>query len=285
MERIVVLCSRVDPASMNIKERILEMLKEKRVEEREDMKMTELSDNLCIVEIGERLIYADNIDEKISKTFNINIKEIVFASRHTSKDGRKLLSCHVSGNVSTADYGGKPYSLAKPSPHTMKNYSLSLVKKIEEYGLDYTFSLEATHHGPSEIKVPSAFYEIGSTEKEWKDELAARAVAESILEGLEGKRDWTVAVGIGGTHYVPRQTELELNTTLAFAHNFAKYTFGGLGDEFLKKAIKTSEAEVVIIDEKSTVSKIKNMVSRVCDELGVKMYKSKQAKKEFAPVG
>ncbi len=286
MQFTAIVCSKVDPASMNIKEKIIEMLGENESKEKNNMKLTYLNEDVCIVEIENRLIYADNIDERISKAFDIKLKEIVFASRHTSKDGRKLLSCHVSGNVSTADYGGKPYSLAKPSPITMKNYSLSLVKKMKEYKLDYMFSLEVTHHGPSEIKVPSAFYEIGSTEKEWRDELAAKLVAESIIEALKSeKKDWIVAVGVGGTHYAPRQTELELNTNLAFAHNFAKYTFEGLNKEFLKKAIEISEAEVVVIDEKSTISKIKNMVLEVCDDLNIKMYKTKQAKKDFAPVG
>ena len=288
MECTIVLCSRVDPASMNIKNRLLEMFgcKGERVED--GLTLMELEGiDACIVEIEQRLIYADGIDKKIREVFNVSPVEIVFASRHTSKDGRKLLSCHVSGNVATADYGGKPYSLAKPSPATMKNYVLTLVEKMKEYELeDYTFSLEVTHHGPSEIDVPSAFYEIGSTETEWKDERAAKAVAESIAEAITcEKRDWVVAVGVGGTHYAPRQTELELSTEIAFAHNFAKYTFDGLNSSFLKKAIELSEAEIVVIDEKSTVSKVKKMVAEVCDEIGVEMFKAKQAKKRFAPVG
>ena len=283
----VVLCSRVDPASMNIKDRLTEMLGDFEVAEREGMKLLKF-DRLSIVEIEHRLIYADGIDRKVSEVFGIDVGEIVFASRHTSKDGRKLLSCHVSGNVATADYGGKPYSLAKPAPFTMKRYSLTLVEKMKEYGLDdYTFSLEVTHHGPSEVDVPSAFYEIGSTESEWRDVRAAKAVAEAILEAVRRRedREWVVAVGVGGTHYAPRQTEMELSTRIAFAHNFAKYTFEGLNKEFLKYAIERSEAEIVVIDEKSTVSKIKKMVAEACDEAGVEMYKSKQAKKEFAPVG
>ena len=283
----VVLCSRVDPASMNIRDRLLELSDFVEEEEKEGMKLIRLRD-FSIVEIEHRLIYADGIDRKLSEVFGLNAEEIVFASRHTSKDKRKLLSCHVSGNVATADYGGKPYSLAKPAPHTMKRYSLTLVEKMREYGLEeYTFSLEVTHHGPSEVEVPSAFYEIGSTENEWRDEKAAKAVAEAIFEAITGKgeENWVVAVGVGGTHYAPRQTELELNTRIAFAHNFAKYTFEGLNKEFLKYAIERSEAEIVVIDEKSTVSKIKMMVAEVCEEAGVEMYKAKQAKKEFAPVG
>lgn len=289
----VVLCSRADPASVNVRDRLIEMLGQGSKSDFKDEKgwlyLTEFKDeDVCIVEIEHRLIYADKIDDRIEKAFGFKPEEVIFASRHTSKDRRKLLSCHVSGNVATADYGGKPYSLAKPSPLTMKMYSLRMIEKMREYELDsYTFSLEATHHGPTEINVPSAFYEIGSTENEWKDRIAAKAVAEAVIEAIRYEKpgDWVVAVGVGGTHYAPRQTELELNTDIAFAHNFAKYTFEGMNSEFLRKAIEVSDAEIVVIDEKSTTSTIKKMVAEVCESVGIEMYKAKQAKREFAPVG
>ncbi|HID42683.1 MAG TPA: D-tyrosyl-tRNA(Tyr) deacylase, partial [Archaeoglobaceae archaeon] len=147
---------------------------------------------------------------------------------------------------------------------------------------EFSFTMEVTHHGPSEIKTPSAFYEIGSTEDEWKDEEAGKIVAESILESVNDRRsDWKVAVGVGGTHYAPRQTEIMLDTSFTFGHNFAKYTFAGLTREFLEKAVEISEAEFIIIDEKSTTSVIKKLVSDVSEELGINMLRSKTVKSEY----
>ena len=109
--------------------------------------------------------------------------------------------------------------------------------------------MEATHHGPSEISKPSAFYEIGSDESAWRDDEAAEIVAECMLEAIRSpERNWKVAVGVGGTHYAPRQTEIMLQTTVTFGHIFAKYTYEGLPAEFIAKAVEMSEAELIVYD-------------------------------------
>ena len=266
----LIICSKKDLAGQNIKEWLISLLSpDKRKLGNYTLYEAE---KIGIVEIEERLIYADYIDLKLKKEMDFN--EVLFASRHSSKDKRKIFSVHVSGNVKTADFGGKPYSLARPSPITMKNYVLALKEKLERKP-EFTFTLEVTHHGPSEIKTPSAFYEIGSTEVEWRDEEAARIVAESMIEAIDGREDWNIAVGVGGTHYAPRQTEIMLNTTFTFGHNFAKYTFEGLNEEILAKAIEISEADYIIIDEKSTTSKIKGLINQVAEKLNVEVLKSK----------
>ncbi|WP_456478412.1 D-aminoacyl-tRNA deacylase [Geoglobus ahangari] len=269
----LIVCSRVDPASQNIKNALLSMgdFERKVLGDYEFF----VSDSVSIVDVDVRLIYADGIDEKLLRLMEFD--EILFASRHSSKDGRKIVTTHCTGNVGRADFGGKPYSLAKPSPLTMKNFSMIVERKLR--GTEYEFTLEATHHGPSEIRIPSAFYEIGSTEEEWSDEDVAWIVAESMLEAIDMEGEWKVAVGVGGTHYVPRQTEIELSTVYAFAHNFPKYTFQDLNEEFLEHAFRLSEADVFIIDEKSANSAVKSLVSAVAERLGVEVLKSKHAKK------
>ncbi|MBE8539877.1 D-aminoacyl-tRNA deacylase [Geoglobus acetivorans] len=269
----LIVCSKEDLAGQNIKNVLLSNgdFDRKVVGEYE----FHVSEKCAIVEVKERLIYCDNLDERLSKL--IEFDEIVFASRHSSKDGRKIVTAHVSGNVGRADYGGLPYRLAKPAPITMKNFSIAVSKKIPD--TEYEFTLEATHHGPSEIKKPCAFYEIGSTEEEWRDEDIAHIVADAILEALKGENNWKVAVGVGGTHYVPRQTEIELNTVFAFAHNFPKYTFQDLTPEFLKYAIDLSNAEIIIFDEKSANSKVKQLIKEVAEMVGIEAIRSKEAKK------
>ena len=269
----LVICSKKDIASQNIKNAMLNILDfEKRSIDGVEFYFSE---KLIIAEVEERLIYADRIDERLSKL--VEFDELVFISRHSSKDGRKIVTVHSTGNVGRAEFGGKPYSLAKPSPLTMKNFALLASKKVEE--TEYEFTMEATHHGPSEISLPSAFYEIGSTEEEWRDEEIANLVAESILGAVEKLGEWKVAVGVGGTHYIPRQTEIEVSTIFAFAHNFPKYTFNDLSKEFLEYAFDLSDAELFIIDEKSVNSRIKSLVKEVAEKKGVEVLKSKEAKK------
>jgi len=268
----LVICSRNDPASVNIASHILTMGSfEKR---RLGDYTFHIEKDFAIVEVDERLIYADKFDERLSKFFNFD--EILFASRHRSKDGRKILTTHVSGNVTENAYGGLPKSLAKPSPITMKNFALALKKRMSRIP-DFEFSLEATHHGPTEISKPSAFYEIGSTEEEWENREAGEIVAEAIFEAIrDPRREWKIAVGVGGTHYVPRQTEIILETPFTFGHNFAKYTFESLDVEMLKKAIELSEAEFLIYDDKSTIAKVKSLFDRLS---GIRILKAKEAKK------
>ncbi len=274
----IVIFSQTDIAGMNIRDRLLSML------DFEKKKFDDVTiyygEKFHLAEIKERLIYADHVDLKLKK--HVEFDRIVFASRHSSKDERKIFSVHVSGNVGTADYGGKVYSLAKPDPFTMKNYVLALRAKLNRKP-EFQFTMEVTHHGPSEISIPSAFYEIGSTEKEWKDEEAGEIVAESIVEAIESdKRNWNVAIGIGGTHYAPRQTDIILSTTFTFGHNFAKYTFDYLNEGFICKALEITETDTVIIDEKSTTSKIKAMLQKISEERGVRIFRSKEVKKSFA---
>jgi len=269
----LMVCSKKDIASQNIKNSMFSILDfEKRSIHGVNLYFSE---KLAIAEIEERLIYADRIDERLSKL--VEFDELIFASRHSSKDGRKIVTVHSTGNVGRAEFGGKPYSLAKPSPFTMKNFALLASRGVED--TEYEFTMEATHHGPSEISIPSAFYEIGSTEEEWKDEEIAYLVAESIVGALEKQKEWKVAVGVGGTHYIPRQTEIEVGTIFAFAHNFPKYTFEYLNKEFLEYAFDLSNAELFIIDEKSVNSKVKNLVREVAEKKGVEVLKSKEAKK------
>ncbi|MFN3384778.1 MAG: D-aminoacyl-tRNA deacylase [Archaeoglobaceae archaeon] len=268
----LVVCSRSDKASMNIMSYLLSFDSfEKRTHE--DF-VFHIGDLFSIVEISERLIYADFIDKKLSDF--LDFEEIIFASRHSSKDCRKILTAHVSGNPGKNEFGGNPRSLAKPSPMTIKNYFFALKKRIARVP-EFEITLEATHHGPSEIEKPSAFYEIGSTEQEWVDKSAGEIVAESIFEAIKSdRRDWKIAVGIGGTHYVPRQTEIILETQFTFGHNFAKYTFEELDEGMILKAIQLSDARYLIYDEKSVTSKVKELIKSIPN---VEILKTRDAKK------
>ncbi|MEM2022290.1 MAG: D-aminoacyl-tRNA deacylase [Archaeoglobaceae archaeon] len=274
----LILCSNQDLASMNILEALLSM--ESFDEEKFDDIKVYKSDSFSIALLNERLIYSDHIDEKLSKFLSFD--DILFASRHSSKDGRKIFTVHVSGNPGNAEFGGKSFSLAKPSPITIKNYVMSIKDKLSRKP-DFEFSLEVTHHGPSEIKTPSAFYEIGSNEEAWRDKEAAEIVAESLIEAIKSERkDWKIAVGVGGTHYAPRQTEIILQTSITFGHNFVKYTFDYLNAEILSKAIELSKAEMLIYDEKSVISNIKQVIYEVAEKCKVEVYKSREVKGKFS---
>src|SRR3989442_9241458 len=85
----------------------------------------------------------------------------------------------------------------------------------EAIGLSYDVTFEASHHGPF-LTAPTFYIEQGSTETEWADLGASRAIARVLL-AIE-PLDAPIAIGLGGGHYVPRHTDLALLRRIAFGH-------------------------------------------------------------------
>ena len=64
----------------------------------------------------------------------------------------------------------------------------SLLREIKKNQLNgYDVCFEATHHGPL-LETPTIFLEIGSTEKQWEDEVPARILIKSLLEFQNQRR-------------------------------------------------------------------------------------------------
>ena len=51
--------------------------------------------------------------------------------------------------------------------------------------LDFQITIEATHHGPTHLKKPSIFVEIGTTESQWNDESLCSSVAKLVVDTYE----------------------------------------------------------------------------------------------------
>ncbi len=224
---ICIVISKQDTASMNIAKFLLSM---KRWKEKDGVY---LNDEKMLYFIDDMHIYHDNVDEEIKK-LGYSPDTIIFASRHASAAKKKTLSIHAIGNFSKAEYGGKDATLVPCNPLLMRD-ALELLKEkgLEEYEVCY----EATHHGPY-LKKPCFFIEVGSTEKEWRDEKACNAIAEVILQIEEKQRE--VAIGIGGGHYAPRFTDMALERNMAFGHIAAKYAVPYLNEEMLRKMIEAT---------------------------------------------
>jgi len=221
---LCVVVSRKDMASRNISKFLLEMGKW-----RERRGIYEMDEKVLYV-IEDEHLYHDNIDKEMEEK-GYHPSTIVFASRHSSKARRKTLTVHPIGNYGRAEYGGRERTLVPVSPLLMRN-ALELLneKDMEEYEVCY----EVTHHGPF-LQKPCFFIEVGSTEKEWRDMKACRAVAEAIMDMEEKKYD--VAIGLGGGHYAPRFTEVALEKSIAFGHMAPRYAMEDIDEEMIKKMI------------------------------------------------
>ena len=249
----LIIASNADSASINLKDRLLEMsswVKCGKYDGNDMWEIVEKRGDYC--EKGTRLISINNIHinaEKIDETFekenNVKINNIIFLSRHKAASGKPSLTVHPIGNWGKAEYGGEEGKITPTSPKLMT----SLLRKIKENQLEgFDVCFEATHHGPL-LKTPTIFLEIGSTDNEWEDKIPAQALINSLLEVkyTEGKN----VVGIGGGHYTPRFTEAALTHKVNFGHMVANYGVPFVDKDVIKEAIKSSNAEGVYFHKKA----------------------------------
>ncbi len=192
------------------------------------------------IEVEERLIHAEHVDHRVDADL------VIFLSRHSSVHPVPVLTVHVTGNFRTADLGGAPRTLAPAAPGMMQATLRMLSRHCPE---GYRVSYEVTHHGPTGLSLPSFFVEIGSTEKEWTDQAAGKAVAESVLSAFPSNS--VPLIGFGGTHYAARQTEIALTSRGAFGHIAHTREIATLDEEMVRAMVEKSGAVAAYIDRKA----------------------------------
>lgn len=269
----VIMTTKADVASMNIREKLIEGFGFRETGRTFDGNpVYERKDTLILTTNGE-MIYYDNLDGAIREQLNLEPELVVFASRHSSKQKIPALTTHVTGNWGEAIYGGKNSSLAIAEPRAMK---LALKTLNELNDLDWMVCYEATHHGPSELNVPSLFIEIGSSEEEWRNDRAGEILAESIVRVLDSykKVDAKVAIGVGGGHYAPKQTKVALESDIAFSHIVPKYAHPITREMLLKAIERTNGAvEAIYVDWKGSTGETRQMARELAGELGIEFIK------------
>jgi D-aminoacyl-tRNA deacylase len=209
---------------------------------------------------------------------------VAFASRHSGETG-PLLTAHFTGNFGPAEYGGADGSLSRAAPAALD----AVVAAFEDHAPDrYDVGIEATHHGPSEVGVPSLFVELGSDEDEWADPAGARGVARAILaldergagtggvepgagadaeeasagtggvepgagaDAEEAAAGRTV-IGFGGGHYAPRFERVLRETDWRVGHVAADWALEAMGDPaenrgVVRQAFEASDATRALLD-------------------------------------
>ena len=270
--KVTIICSTIDRASQNIKKSLLNLRKWHSIDIKDDYSVFEYKD-FRIVEIKDSLIYQDGLDKKLI-LWNYPPSLIIFASKHRSKDQRRILTVHSTGNVADAKFGGMEKSLAFAAPQAARSLLRSL--KIMAENENYEVSLECTHHGPSNIDIPSVFIEIGSSETEWLDGTSGNMVANAIL--MLKDSDSPVAVGIGGTHYAPRQTSLVLSYDIAFGHIFPSYALPHLDEEMVRQAFAKSRADFAYFDRKSMKGEEREKLKEMVENIGFEVLKESDIK-------
>ncbi len=273
---ILLAASTKDLASINIAKQILNNYQFSLVKERFHespiyaAKVNGKEVKLTILD--EELVYAQNITE-----FSPSLELVVFISRHSSISETPTLSVHTPGNLGDADLGGIPRKVSVSPASAMKNALKTMAKLIEERQLEYEFSYECTHHGPS-LDVPAMFVELGSSLKQWEDLEAAEVVAQAAMEVVSsfGKRQSKAVLGIGGPHYNTRFTRMALENSIAFGHIIPKYTVPNIDENILRQCVeKTLErVELAVLDWKGIKGEYKPKIIEMLGKIGLQFQKA-----------
>jgi len=218
-----------------------------------------LPDNMFLHFIEGNQCFANEVDQVEADFF-------IFASLHRSESAKPTLTVHSIGNWGKAEMGGKDNTLVKASAALNKILITTLEKEAKKQGIDWPVVAEADHHGPHLTK-PTVFIEIGSSEKEWQNKEAGNVVASAILNCIQIRTKYRIAIGLGGTHYCPAFSKILLRTEVALGHIAPKYVLDSLELDLFKQMIeKTVEpVEFALIDWKGTNAKQRNKIISYCN--------------------
>jgi D-aminoacyl-tRNA deacylase len=174
-----------------------------------------------------------------------DVSLIVFISRHSSASGTPTLSVHTPGNFAAAELGGLPRTVSVAPAVAMQTALKALKSHQEEMNLDYAVSYECTHHGPS-LNVPTMFVELGSSARQWSDVKAAEAVAHAAMQAIAefNTLNGTAVIGVGGTHYNQRFTQMALAGEAVFSHMIPKYALQHVDAEMLRHCVERTLEKV-----------------------------------------
>jgi D-aminoacyl-tRNA deacylase len=241
----LIVTSSEDPASMNIRERLLEKAGWSERGGFEGHPVL-VKDDFLMVQVDRIHLDEDFVDMRVRESTSVPIEATIFASRHKAESQIPTLTVHPIGNFSTADFGGQPGTLCLSSPGLMTSALRNLSRNGQ--GLGFSISFETTHHGPS-MEGPAFYIEIGSHEGLWGREDAADAIAQSILSVRD--EGHPVVVCVGGGHYAPRFTEIALSRKVAIGHMAANYALEAIDSSMISQmSLKSASAKKVYFHKK-----------------------------------
>ncbi|NPA62392.1 MAG: D-aminoacyl-tRNA deacylase [Methanococci archaeon] len=206
----------------------------------------------------------------------------IFLSKHRSKAGKPSLTVHTPGNLTeNNEFGGNPKEVC-PSDAILNTLLLKNIyntyMEFHELGKigNFDVSFEVVHHSPTDLKSPTVFVEIGSTEKEWCLKEAGEIIAKSVLDTIEMIKSKNYdrkikAVGFGGGHYAPKFTKLALSGDYYFSYLVPKYC--SVDEDVLNQLFKKTDVDIALIDWKGCKGEDKKRYVKFFEKEGIKWEK------------
>ena len=241
----------------------------------EDNPILASGDSAILITTKRDMIFCDHLDNQ----FDADV--FIFCSRHRADSGKPALLVHSTGNLGTeALFGGNPQEVSVSAPSLVSVALKRLVKEREARNLDdFDVSLEVTHHGPTSMKTPLIFIELGSTEVYWAHKDGARAVAASIMDCVKEPPAEESVIGFGGTHYASKFNKLVLEKGYKIGHIAPKYALNDLTLDVVKQMISRTTGKVsrAIVDWKGMNAENKAHIFPILEEAGLEIIRDKAA--------
>lgn len=228
-------------------------------------------EDIVLAGFNEDVIYFDFLDEFF------DVEYYIILSRHSSKARVKSLTVHHTGNPgSRADAGGRPRELSIAFPPMAKKLISLLNRYAEEEGLkeEYDITLEVTHHGPTNLRRPLVFIEIGSTPEEWSDPKARSIIARVVIDSITSPLPECIpATGFGGGHYARKHTKVMLTTEYCLGHIFSKHVMDDVDEDVILQAFTKSlpQSKAVVIEKKGVRSLQRKLIRDVALRHGLEV--------------
>ncbi len=263
---IVIVTSEADPASLNIRGKLLQLGRWESVERFDDSPVYRAGEKTLLT-LRDMHLYRDRLDREVEAGLGERPELIIYASRHRSESGMKAFTVHPLGNFGEAAYGGLPGELVPSAPHWMTQALRLLKERVG--GLEHMVSFEATHHGPY-LETPAFYIELGSDETAWREEEPAGVIAEVLLELTPVENP--IALGLGGGHYLPRITDVALERKVSFGHMVPNYAFETLDQAMVQQAVdRTPGVSIAYLHRKALKGEVRARVIEMVEACGVKL--------------
>ncbi len=234
LRSILIVSSRPDPASSSIAQALIA---KNRFEQESGRGIESYSKGDIRLVVLEKLgIYVEPSD------IPSDVSTAIFVSKHVSSSGRPALTVHATGNLAKeAKFGGNPEELSHVDPLIIRRTLRALKEGVSQTGVQIDITMEATHHGPTNLSMPVCFVEIGSGLAEWTDPVLGEIAANAIMAAsTKVEETYPAAVGFGGTHYSAKHTRISMEGDYAIGHLVSSHSFEGgvspkvIGDTFNK---------------------------------------------------
>ncbi|MBD3405136.1 MAG: hypothetical protein GF411_03250 [Candidatus Lokiarchaeota archaeon] len=233
------------------------------------------SDSILIT--SERdLIQCDHLEA------HFDAEVFIFCSRHRSESGKPALLVHSTGNyLAENSFGGNPFELSISTASLVSTAFKRLFSERTYRNLtEFDVSLEVSHHGPTSMKTPLLFIELGSNEEYWSHIEGAEAVAAAVFDCLTVSMKQNASITFGGNHYASKFNRLVLEENIHISHMAPKYVLDEISPEMVAQMIsKTYEpVKQAIIDWKGTTSSQRERILPMIEDLEIDIVRAKELK-------